>query len=432
MGQIKKYINKQAIVDDRNNLTIPFVAIAGDTGEVFYNEVPRLTNTITVIGPIGSDLGLIYVDLGSNGNLQIFNIPINTSPQVIDLNSYTEKGGVACVLPDLITIGRTIDYSNAKFKRTLTNAFKLPIIGEIDVSGLDVSDVWDANNAFYTCTASTIKGLNTWDTRNFIALNYCFYGMPNLTALDLSSMDVSKVYNFSGMCSNSPNLSSIDISTWKTYQPIQIQDMFSNTGISTFGPIQSTSNTVSTYKDMFYSSRVLTMVGTFANTPNLKYCNIQYFDVTLLNSSGLFKLFYNSGILSLSVAPTSAFSKSSSNIMSIQSMFEGCVALTSLIFPIRTTNLENMTDWLKGCTTLNHIAVNRLFFYSRFLTIYDFSGAVNWIDAANIKTGLLDVLPQLDVLGQKSLKFSPNTKAVIYADPTLVTAISSKNWTISD
>ena len=68
----------------------------------------------------------------------------------------------------------------------------------IDVSGWDVSNVTAFNGFFANCPASSITGLDTWNTASLVDAYQCFYGMNNLTSLDISSWDFSNVVD-SGM-----------------------------------------------------------------------------------------------------------------------------------------------------------------------------------------------------------------------------------------
>ena len=68
----------------------------------------------------------------------------------------------------------------------------------VDVSGWDVSNVTSFNGFFANSSVSSITGLDTWNTASLVDAYQCFYGMNNLTSLDISSWDFSNVVD-SGM-----------------------------------------------------------------------------------------------------------------------------------------------------------------------------------------------------------------------------------------
>ena len=47
MNEIKVYPNEAAIKADEANLIEPFIAISTNSGKIYYNKLPKITNTVT-------------------------------------------------------------------------------------------------------------------------------------------------------------------------------------------------------------------------------------------------------------------------------------------------------------------------------------------------------------------------------------------------
>ena len=76
----------------------------------------------------------------------------------------------------------------------------------LDLSVLDTSKVTDMARMFENCTSLTTIYLNQFNTSQVTTMYSMFSGCRSLTTLDLSSFDTSKVTNMSYMFSNCSKL----------------------------------------------------------------------------------------------------------------------------------------------------------------------------------------------------------------------------------
>ena len=101
----------------------------------------------------------------------------------------------------------------------------------IDVSGLDVSEVTNMTQTFAHALAVVIDDLKTinvssWKTKNVETMNGMFSGRNALTSLDLSSFDTSNVTNMSDMFHDCDRLTYLDISGFDFKNVTNSHNMF--------------------------------------------------------------------------------------------------------------------------------------------------------------------------------------------------------------
>ena len=96
----------------------------------------------------------------------------------------------------------------------------------LNLSNFDTSKVTDMGSMFYGTSNLTTLNLSSFDTSNVTNMSYMFYGMSNLTTLNLSSFNSSNVTDMSCMFSGMPNLITLDISNFDTSQVTSMYGMF--------------------------------------------------------------------------------------------------------------------------------------------------------------------------------------------------------------
>lgn len=101
----------------------------------------------------------------------------------------------------------------------------------IDVSGLEVSEVTNMTQTFSHALAVVIDDLKTinvsgWKTKNVETMNGMFSGRNALTSLDLSSFDTSNVTNMSSMFYDCDRLTYLDISGFDFKNVTNSNNMF--------------------------------------------------------------------------------------------------------------------------------------------------------------------------------------------------------------
>ena len=84
----------------------------------------------------------------------------------------------------------------------------------------------DTSGMFHDCSNITEIDLSNFDTSKVINMAYMFSGCLQLTSLDLSNFNTSNVYNMMSMFSLCSELSSLDLSNFDTSKVIVMADMF--------------------------------------------------------------------------------------------------------------------------------------------------------------------------------------------------------------
>ena len=186
----------------------------------------------------------------------------------------------------------------------------------VNVSKLDTSKVTDMNSMFSGCSKLTSIGdLSKWDTSNVTDMSYMFSECSVLTSVgNLSGWNTSKVTNMGGMFFGCSKLTSVgDLSGWNTSKVINMNYMF-------------------------YSCSKFTSVGNLSewNTSKVTKMNGMFSDCSALTSIG-----------DLSKWDTS-------NVTNMNYMLASCSALTSIgnLSGWNTSKVTNMGGMFFGCSKL--------------------------------------------------------------------------------
>ena len=238
----------------------------------------------------------------------------------------------------------------------------------LDLSNFDTSKVIDMKSMFYCMRNLTTINLSNFNTSKVTNMSSMFYDMYSLTALDLSSFDTSQVTDMSDMFYNMRNLTTINLSNFNTSRVTNMGHMFSYmTGITTL----DLSN--------FDTSKVTDMGGMFSFMYNLTTFNLSNFDTSqVTNMYGMFSSTSNLTTLNLSGFNTS-------NVTNMGYMFAYMPNLTTLnLSNFNTSNVTDMGGMFRGMsnlTTLNLSGFNTsnvtnmgyMFFSMHSLTTLDLS-----------------------------------------------------------
>ena len=87
-------------------------------------------------------------------------------------------------------------------------------ITEIDFSNFNSSKVTHSQNMFFDCSSLTSLNLSNFDTSNNIQMNYMFKGCSSLTSLDLSNFDTNNAEIMNNMFEGCSSLVFLDISNF--------------------------------------------------------------------------------------------------------------------------------------------------------------------------------------------------------------------------
>ena len=292
-------------------------------------------------------------------------------------------------------------------------------ISILDVSNIDVSKLSQLNNAFYNCKATTITGLNTWDTSNVTNMSGMFNN-SSATSLDLSNWNTGNVISTGYMFSGS-SVVSLDLSNWNTSKVTDIGSMFSNS--------------FTTYLDLsnWDTSKVTDMSGMFYNSKATTITGLDTWDTSKVTS--MREMFYNSSVSSLDLS-----NWNTGKITSMSDMFDGSKVTTitgldtwdtsnvtnmsSMFYNTSVTSLD-LSNWNTGKVT-NMI---RMFYNSKATTItgldtWDTSKVTNMSGMFNSSS-----VSSLDLSNWDTSKVT-NMSTMFYNSFT--TSLDLSNWNTSN
>ena len=139
----------------------------------------------------------------------------------------------------------------------------------LDLSNFDTSKVIDMKSMFYCMRILTTINLSNFNTSKVTNMSSMFYDMYSLTALDLSSFDTSQVTDMSDMFYNMRNLTTINLSNFNTSRVTNMGHMFSYmTGITTLD------------LSSFDTSKATDMNNMFSDMSNLTSLDLSNFDTS--------------------------------------------------------------------------------------------------------------------------------------------------------
>ena len=143
--------------------------------------------------------------------------------------------------------------SNAMF-HSLVN------LTSLDVSSFDTSKVKGMGNMFFGDEKLTTLDLSNFDTRNLTNMDKMFYGMSSLTSLNISSFNTSNVTNMNALFYSMVNIENINVVNFDTRSVMNMNHMFSSMHKLKQLQLPATFNTsgVTDMGYMFYNSKSLT------------------------------------------------------------------------------------------------------------------------------------------------------------------------------
>ena len=234
--------------------------------------------------------------------------------------------------------------TNRTFEKTTSMAymFSYSNLTSLDVSGFDTSKVTDMSYMFHNCMNLTSLDLSGFDTSKVTDMSYMFYNCIELTSLDVSKFNTSKVTDMSGMFYNCSNLTSLDVSGFDTSKVTDMSGMFS-----------FCSNLTSLDVSGFDTSNVTNMSHMFSDCSKLTSLDVSRFDTSnVTDMSYMFDRCSNLTSLNVSGFDTS-------NVSTMLAMFQDCSGLTSLdVSGFDTAKVTNMSSMFSTCRNLTSLDVS--------------------------------------------------------------------------
>ena len=226
------------------------------------------------------------------------------------------------------------DDSNAMF-------YNLVNLTSLNVSSFDTSKVRGMGNMFFGDEKLVSLDLSNFNTQSLTNMDKMFYGMSNLTNLNISSFDTSNVTNMNALFYGMANIENIDISNFNTRYITNMSYMFS--GMHKLKQLQLPAT--------FDTSNVTDMSFMFAQNHKLKTLNLGGLNTSRVTT--MEKMFNN--MWALESLDVSSFD--TSNVTNMRDMFGGVAKVTVLNLDnfntLKVTDMSNMFNSMLALENLN-------------------------------------------------------------------------------
>ena len=223
------------------------------------------------------------------------------------------------------------------FSKNLSN------LSYIDASKLDTSKVENMNSMFYGAEGLMNLDIGKWDTSKVTNMKNMFFVAEGLTNLDIGKWNTSKVTDMTGMFSRASALTNLAIGKWDTRQVTKMRYMFN-------GAYSLTNLDIGKWD----TSKVTDMTGMFSVASRLTNLDIGKWDtskVTHMNS-----MF--SGASSLTNLDIGKWD--TSKVTNMKFMFSGARGLTNLdIGKWDTSKVTNMSAMFREASGLTNLDLSK-------------------------------------------------------------------------
>ena len=210
----------------------------------------------------------------------------------------------------------------------------------LDVSSFDTSRVRGMGNMFFGDEKLVSLDLSNFDTRNLTNMDKMFYGMSSLTDLNINSFNTSNVTNMNALFYGMLNIENINISSFNTQNVTNMSHMFS--GMHKLKQLQLPTT--------FDTSNVTDMSFMFAETHKLKKLNLGYMNTSRVTTMD--KMFNN--MWALESLDVSSFD--TSNVTNMRDMFGGVAKVTVLnLDNFNTSKVTDMSNMFNSMLTIENL-----------------------------------------------------------------------------
>ena len=258
---------------------------------------------------------------------------------------------------DLFINNKKYKYSPC-FKPSLKGIYTIRLVFKINLT--------TCKSMFANCKNITSIDLSSFDTSKVTNMSEMFYDCQNLEELDLSSLNTKNITDMSCMFYNCKNLLKLNLSFVDTKNVTNMEYMFYDVGLSSINLSSFNTSKVTNMEGMFAFSELMGINGLNFDTKNVtnmkalfKYCkslksiNISSFDTS--NVLDMSEMFRDSGIIDINLS-----SFNTKNVKTMDSMFWGCHSLTCLdISSFEIQNDTNVKSMFDDSFNLKEIFVNK-------------------------------------------------------------------------
>jgi len=258
-----------------------------------------------------------------------------------ELSIYGQYTGEEDASPDWSGLGDKIKTAkvSAKGMSSMAGWFEhCHELTAIDFTGIDTSKVTDMSSLFEGCGSLETLDLSDFNTSRVTNMDFMFYGTDKLTDLDLENFNTSKVESMLEMFGNS-GICSVNVTSFNTSNVTNMSGMFSN--------CESLQNLD---VSKFDTRKVENISYMFFDCFLLRDLDVSGFEIGNVKSAAA--MFNNCS--SLKKLDVSNFDTSKMQYM--QYMFSGCSALQTLdVSKFDTSNVVMAVGMFSGCNSLKII-----------------------------------------------------------------------------
>ena len=253
----------------------------------------------------------------------------------------------------------TIDLSNFNTSNVtnMTSMFYRSQTELLNLSSFDTSDVLTMNGMFCDSQATTIKGLENFNTSNVTDMCDMFAG-TKVRTLNLSSFDTSKVTDMSGMFYES-QATTLDLSSFNTSKVTSMGGMFIDSQVKTLDLSNFDTSNVTEMWRMFDGAQATKIVLSNFNTSNVtnmwqmfSKSHVNNLDLSNFNTSkvtDMNRMFWSTYSTTIDVS-----SFDTSKVTDMNSMFYGGDNLETIYASSKfvTTAVSDSEVMFEGSTSL--------------------------------------------------------------------------------
>ena len=184
----------------------------------------------------------------------------------------------------------------------------------VDLSSSDFSKIETIERMFTSCTnLVTIDGLNNLDVSNVNNMGGIFSDCRKLLEINVSNWNVSKVTNFGAAFRRCYKIITLDINNWDTSSAVLMSGMFTNcTELLSIDLSNWNMNNVTTINQMFYGCSKLTSINLYNHLNDGVDTLYLFGKCTSLNRVEICNSDYNTINMIISVLPTKTSTASGS------------------------------------------------------------------------------------------------------------------------
>lgn len=246
---------------------------------------------------------------------------------------------------------------------------------EVDFSGFDTSRLESMRDMFLGCRSLTSLDLSNFDTSHVTDMHGVFSFCSSLTSLNVSHFNTSEVTNMGSMFSGCTSLTSLDLSKFDTGKVTTMVEMFGRCKRLTELNLER-----------FDTSQVKEFDSMFSDCSSLTTLDVSHFDTSQAKSIG--SMFARcSGLTSLDLSHFNT-----SQVTDMGYLFQGSTGLTSVNLSnfdtTQVTSMEGMFAVCSGLTSLNlsHFDTGKV---QKMHTMFVYCESLISLDVSSFNTSLV-------------------------------------------